>query len=97
MGGPVTAEILDHVENLVLDDGTHDKFTHIVVEGFWAGEGEDRQFYPETPVVDGQVFGNPVKALCGKVWVPGDDPQKYEICPTCVEIAKQHGWSVPGK
>jgi hypothetical protein len=28
----------------------------------------------------------PVTALCGKVWVPGRDPQKFPVCPTCKEI-----------
>jgi hypothetical protein len=30
--------------------------------------------------------GRPVVALCGKVWTPGRDPQKYPVCPTCKEI-----------
>ena len=25
-------------------------------------------------------------ALCGKVWVPGRDPNKFPVCPTCKEI-----------
>jgi hypothetical protein len=32
------------------------------------------------------VLGHPVTALCGKVWVPGRDPQKFPVCPTCKEI-----------
>ena len=28
----------------------------------------------------------PVIALCGKVWVPGRDPQRFPVCPTCKEI-----------
>jgi hypothetical protein len=32
------------------------------------------------------VNGTPVIALCGKVWVPSRDPQKYPVCPTCKEI-----------
>src|SRR5699024_11067193 len=30
--------------------------------------------------------GPPVIALCGKVWVPGRDPEKYPVCPECKEI-----------
>ena len=25
-------------------------------------------------------------ALCGKVWVPGRDPNKFPVCPMCKEI-----------
>jgi hypothetical protein len=30
--------------------------------------------------------GTPVRALCGKVWVPNRDPQKFPVCPECKEI-----------
>jgi len=32
------------------------------------------------------VMGAAVMALCGKVWVPHRDPNKYPVCPTCKEI-----------
>ncbi len=32
------------------------------------------------------LSGKPVIALCGKVWVPGRDPNKFPVCPTCKEI-----------
>jgi len=32
------------------------------------------------------VEGTPVVALCGKVWVPSRDPQRYPVCPECKEI-----------
>lgn len=79
-------------------DGDHERFAHIVVEGFWPKDetGElTGEFVAETPVADGMVFGTPVKALCGKVWVPDKDPTKYPLCPTCVDVAEQHGWKVP--
>ena len=31
-------------------------------------------------------MGTPIIALCGKVWVPSRDPQKYPVCPACKEI-----------
>ena len=34
----------------------------------------------------GQEPGAPVIALCGKVWVPGRDPNRFPVCPTCKEI-----------
>jgi hypothetical protein len=41
------------------------------------------------------VNGTAVKALCGKIWVPGRNPKRYPICPTCKEIAEGRGWKVP--
>jgi len=32
------------------------------------------------------LTGRPVIALCGKVWTPGRDPQKFPVCPVCKEI-----------
>jgi len=77
-----------------VDEGDHERFSHIVLEGFHPEEGD---FIPvNNSVVEGIINATPVKALCGKVWVPGRDPQKYPICPTCKEIAESMGWSLPG-
>jgi hypothetical protein len=35
------------------------------------------------------VTGQPVTALCGKVWVPGRDPSRFPLCGTCREIFKR--------
>lgn len=35
------------------------------------------------------VTGQPVVALCGKVWTPGRDPSKYPVCPTCKSIYEE--------
>lgn len=76
-----------------LDDGDHDRFTHLVLEGYTPKDGE---FVPlGNSVVEGMVNATPVRALCGKVWVPGRDPRKYPLCPTCKEIATSLGWSLP--
>lgn len=32
------------------------------------------------------IEGVPVEALCGKVWVPSRDPQRYPVCERCKEI-----------
>lgn len=53
------------------DDGDHDRFAHYVRK-------ED--------MARAYVEGIPVKALCGKVWVPSRDPSKYPVCPDCAEI-----------
>jgi Protein of unknown function (DUF3039) len=92
----MAVEILEREDLKVTDDGSHDKFSHIVLEG-WNLENEEggQEFYPETPVVDAMVNGTRVRALCGKIWQPGDNPDKYRVCPTCIEIAKERGWTVP--
>jgi Protein of unknown function (DUF3039) len=52
-------------------DGDHDRFAHYVVKD---------------KIVDSQVNGTPMIALCGKVWVPSRDPKRYPVCPACKEI-----------
>ena len=37
-------------------------------------------------IVESAVTGEPVVALCGKVWTPGRDPQKFPVCPECKDI-----------
>jgi hypothetical protein len=74
-------------------DGDHERMAHIVLEGWTPEKGE---FVPAgTSVVEGIVNSTPVKALCGKVWVPSGDPRRYPLCPTCKEIAESLGWQLP--
>jgi hypothetical protein len=77
------------------DEGDHERMTHIVLEGFKPKGGGF--FSVGTNVVEGMVNGTPVRALCGKVWVPGRDPERYPLCPTCREIAESRGWRVPAR
>jgi hypothetical protein len=76
-----------------LDEGDHDRMAHIVLEGFKPEEGEFVSAGPS--VVEGMVNQTPVRALCGKEWVPGRDPGRYGLCPTCKEIAESMGWKIP--
>jgi hypothetical protein len=93
---PVTTPTLSptHVDP-VLDQGDHERMAHIVLEGYTPEDGEFVS--TGTNVVEGMVTGTPVKALCGKVWVPGRDPQRFPICPTCKEIAAAQGWKLPSR
>ena len=54
-----------------LDDGDHDRFAHYVLKDKLAGA---------------YVEGTPVVALCGKVWVPSRDPQRFPVCPQCQRL-----------
>ena len=77
-----------------LDDGDHDRMAHIVLEGYTPKEsGEFVSLGPS--VVEGIVNGTAVRALCGKEWVPGRNPARYGLCPTCKEIAESMGWPIP--
>jgi hypothetical protein len=74
-------------------EGDHEKMSHIVLEGV---DTEDGDFVPAGPTVaEGIIMGTPVRALCGKVWVPRSDPKRYPLCPTCKEIAEKMGWKAP--
>ncbi len=37
-------------------------------------------------IMESAFSGEPVIALCGKVWTPGRDPQKFPVCPDCKAI-----------
>lgn len=53
------------------EDGDHDRFAHYV---------------QKEKILESAVTGKPVRALCGKVWVPGRDPEKFPVCPDCKAI-----------
>ena len=92
----VSQVIEERLSDPVLDDGDHERFTHIVLEGFTPKDSEDFVSVGNS-VVEGMVNGTPVRALCGKEWVPGRDPGRFPVCPSCVEVAESMGWKVPGR
>ena len=55
-------------------DGDHERFAHYV---------------QKDKILESALSGDPVVALCGKVWVPGRDPGRFPVCPTCREILGQ--------
>ncbi len=91
----LTNPIVETSLDVTLDDGDHDRFTHIVLEGYTAPGGKFVAL--GNSVVEGMINATPVRALCGKVWVPGRDPAKYPVCPTCREVALSLGWSPPSE
>ena len=51
--------------------------------------GDEERFahYAERDkIMEASVFGTPLVALCGKVWVPSRDPSRFPVCPECKEI-----------
>lgn len=58
-----------------------------VVEQFEPGDHERLAHYVQKDkIVESAVLGQPVMALCGKVWIPNRDPGKFPVCPECKEI-----------
>ena len=37
-------------------------------------------------VMEARVYGTPLEALCGHVWVPSRDPKQVPMCQNCKEI-----------
>ena len=54
-----------------IEPGDHERFSHYV---------------KKEKILESAITGKPVRALCGKKWTPGRDPEKFPICPTCKEI-----------
>ncbi|GAB2682633.1 DUF3039 domain-containing protein [Thalassiella azotivora] len=53
------------------EPGDHERFAHYV---------------RKEKILESALSGDPVIALCGKVWVPGRDPNRFPVCPACKEI-----------
>ena len=67
----LTGTLVEERPETQLDDGDHERFAHYV---------------QKNKIVESAVTGTPVIALCGKVWVPNRDPQKFPVCPDCKRI-----------
>ncbi|MEN9731397.1 MAG: hypothetical protein RL488_707 [Actinomycetota bacterium] len=63
--------LLEEVTVESVEPGDHERYSHYV---------------RKEKIVESAVMGTPVIALCGKVWVPNRDPQKFPVCPECQEI-----------
>ena len=37
-------------------------------------------------VMEARIYGTPLEALCGHVWVPSRDPKQVPMCQKCKEI-----------
>ena len=59
-------------DTLENSDGDHDKFAHYVVDG---------------DLLAAMLTGEPLTALCGKVWVPSKfAEQDRTVCPECKDL-----------
>ena len=72
-GGTATLdrELQELLEQETIEPGDHERFSHYV---------------KKEKILESAMTGKPVRALCGKKWTPGRDPEKFPVCPTCREI-----------
>lgn len=61
----------EEVTEQLQEPGDHERFAHYV---------------RKEKILESALSGEPVVALCGKIWVPGRDPNKFPVCPICKEI-----------
>jgi len=54
-----------------MEEGDHERMAHIV--------------FPKEKLTEALITGTPVIALCGKVWTPSRDPDKFPVCAGCIE------------
>ncbi|WP_298462529.1 DUF3039 domain-containing protein [uncultured Cellulomonas sp.] len=72
LGGGTSTGVLERTEEQAeVEPGDRERFAHYV---------------RKNKILDSALSGKPVIALCGKVWVPGRDPNKFPVCPICQEI-----------
>ena len=72
-GGTLTLdrELEELLREENIEPGDHERFSHYV---------------KKDKILESALTGKPVRALCGKKWTPGRDPEKFPVCPTCKEI-----------
>ena len=81
--GPIVMPDIDEqtrVEEreVTTDECDHDRFAHYV----WGKN-------PKAMVTESMLTGVPIRALCGKKWVPSRDGSKYPVCPDCQRVKNQ--------
>ncbi len=64
-------ELEELLNQEAIEPGDHERFSHYV---------------KKDKILQSALSGKPVKALCGKKWTPGRDPEKFPVCPSCKEI-----------
>lgn len=68
---PGSQTVVDERTDQRYEDGDHERFSHYV---------------PKDKLTEAMVMGTPVLALCGKVWVPSRNPDRFPVCPDCKKI-----------
>ena len=63
-----------HTITGVIQPGDHEKLAHYACKN---------------KIMEAFIEGTPVVALCGKVWVPTRDPERFPVCPECQDLKDQ--------
>jgi hypothetical protein len=70
-GSTLTDEQVEEQTDYRYDEGDHERFSH---------------YAPKDQIMQAMVEGTPVRALCGKLWVPSRDPKRFPVCPLCKDL-----------
>lgn len=70
-GFSTDTDVREDQRTVPTDNGDHERFSHYV---------------EKEKLTEAMVMGTPVRALCGKVWVPSRAPEKFPVCPECKDI-----------
>jgi hypothetical protein len=67
----LTEERTDTRTDYRYDEGDHERFSH---------------YAPKDEIMKAMIEGTPVRAICGKLWVPSRDPKRFPLCPVCKDL-----------
>ena len=67
----IVDERVEERPDLRIEEGDHERFSHYV---------------PKDKLMAAMIEGTPVRALCGKLWVPSRDPERFPVCPECKRV-----------
>lgn len=70
----MSLDVLEDVDTTTItttEDGDHDLFSH---------------YASKEDIIESALTGVPLTALCGKRWLPKNNPLKHPVCPDCKEI-----------
>lgn len=67
-----TGTVLDRPVSEVVEPGDHERLAHIV--------------FPADKLTEALIMGTAVEALCGKLWTPNRDPEKFPVCQGCIDF-----------
>ena len=72
------------MSDLLEREKTDDK---VVTDHFEPGDAEKFSHYvKKEKILESAMTGQPVRALCGKMWTPTRDPEKFPVCPECKDV-----------
>jgi hypothetical protein len=71
-------ELVQRVVDSYTEPGDQDKFSH---------------YSKKDDIAKAYIDGVPIIALCGKVWIPTRDPEKFPVCPQCKDIFDNTKWA----